>query len=78
MDLVADQRKGKQLFNDLNSYLHYNNILFVDLLHTTSYLKVAILKHYHSYQKRFENCLKNTANVCLTSIPCSEKNVQNK
>ena len=78
MDSVADQRKGKQLFNDLNSYLHYNNILFVDLLHTTSYLKVAILKHYHSYQKRFENYLKNTANVCLTSIPCSKKNDQNK
>ena len=76
MDSVADQRKGKQLFNDLNSYLHYNNILFIDLLH--SYLKVAILKHYHSYQKRFENYLKNTANVCLTSIPCSEKNDHNK
>ena len=78
MDSVADQRKGKQLFNDLNSYLHYNSIFFTDLLHTASYLKVAILKHYHSYQKRFENYLKNTANVCLTSIPCSEKNDHNK
>ena len=58
MDSVADQRKDKQLFIDLNSDFYYKNILFIDLLHVATYLKVAKLKYYHSYLKRFDNYLK--------------------